>query len=118
MSLFVIDFTGVLSTADDTVYIEVADENGAAYDWTGSTFEMRIGSTRGTGSPAVTLTQADGDVVPSIVAGKSRLTFRFRPEKLGDLAAGTHQHDLIRTLAGRPTSFGIGMIALRKGVVA
>ena len=48
----------------------------------------------------------------------ARMTFQFRPEKLGDLAAGTHQHDLIRTLAGRPTAFGHGMIMLRKGVVA
>ena len=66
MILFVIDFTGVLGTVDDTVCIEIADAAGAAYDWTGSTFEMRIGSTRGDGSPAVTLIRRETSRVPSV----------------------------------------------------
>jgi len=114
VSRFVFDFTGVPDYADDTCFVELTDENGAAYDWAGSTFSMVIGRTRGDGAPLVTLTQADGDIVPSVVSGKSRLTFRFRPEKMGDLAAGKYPHSVLRELAGRPTLFGTGHIGLEQ----
>lgn len=118
MSDFVIHFNEVPNFADDLVWVEFVDASGAAYDWTGSTFELRIGASRSGSAPAATLTQGDGDVVPSIVDGKSRITFRFRPEKMSGLAAGTYQLDLVRTVSSRPQLFGTGTAKVIRNVGA
>ena len=118
MSLFVLNFAGIPDYADQSVWVEFTDPDDQPYDWTGSSFEMRIGTTRGDGAPSVTLTQADGDVVPSIVDGKSRITWRFRPEKIGPLGHGNFVHDVVRIMDGRPIAFAEGVIAINQGVKA
>lgn len=119
MSGFDITFKGVPSFADEELYVVFSDPSGAPYDWTGSVFEMRIGLSRGGGSPLLTLTQGEGDIVPSIVDGKSRITWRFRPEKVGVLLPKTtHVHDIIRTVGGRQTAFASGTIIIQQGVKA
>lgn len=115
MSEFGIDFKGAPVHAVQYCYIELVDATGAPYDWTGSAFETRIAKSRG--APAlVTLRQADGDVVPSIVGGRSRITWRFRPAVMGGLQPGNYVHSTIRTLSGEPLDFGSGTVVVTDGV--
>ena len=113
MSHYVIDFEGIPDYADESCYVEFADADGGAYDWTSSTFRMIIGKRMGGASPLVELTQADGDIVPSVVGGKSRITWRFRPEKLENLS-GAYYHAILETVGGRDRLFGKGSISIEK----
>lgn len=109
MALFDIRFERIANFADGSYGIAFLDAAGAAYDWTGSTFRMAIGARRGTGDPAVTLTQEDGDIAAE--AG-GVLRFNFRPEKLQGLGTGGYVFDLIRTVGGRDTIFATGEIQI------
>lgn len=116
MSDLIIDFSSVPDFADKTFWLEFEDEAGQPLDFSGMTFEMRIGSARTGGDAPVTLTQADGDIVPSVVGGRTRLTWRFRPEKTGPLNGGEHRHDIIAFVGDRPTEFASGTLTIRQAV--
>lgn len=116
MSLFEIDFAGVPNFAESSVVIEFLGDDGPPIDWDGMALELRAGRTRGDGDPLVVMTQADGDITPSIEGDASLLAFRFRPAVWSGLVAGRYEIDIVYAQGGREILFGAGRLTIMEGV--
>lgn len=94
-------------------------EGGAftPFDWTGSTFEMVIGQSRGlSGEPVLVLDTANGDLTPG---ADGELAFLFRPDRLAGLEAEkVYTVDINRVQGGVTMPFMRGRIATYAGPVA
>lgn len=121
--MFIADFRVRANGADDSDVFEIQDgDTGAAFEFDGSTFALRLGVTRGDGDPALVLTSADGEIAHEVAtiddATWNRFTVNWPGARLSDLAPGRYLMDFVRSAAGADDNIGEGTVTISKGVQA
>ena len=124
MATFLVDFMDVPTDRDSYAVVDFQTEEGEPYVTTGWSMETRIGTTRGDGDATATLTSSSGDISWATVTNAedgldyTRITWRFRPEIMGELASGRFVHDTVYIYGGRDIDFAGGILTTELGVIA